>query len=126
MSYDEPIYMSFSTGQHDFTTARKWAVKGPKGKRARVIDTLVSATTTFTADTTEGRVRVGTADDADKYVDLGLGTLAAESALTATETADAIKDEDIDTDEEVIIEVVPPTGGTPAGAGIVHLVLGWF
>ena len=55
MSYDNPLRVSYSFGEHDYGAgALTAAIDQPDGKRGRVVDIHVSATETFTDTTTEG------------------------------------------------------------------------
>lgn len=127
MSYSNPTTITYGFGKHDFGTAGEvQSIKGPSGRRGRLVDIVVSATETFTADTTAGNVQVGTGADPDAYALLTLGTLADTDTLTASETSGAIIAADIPADTQVEVTFTAPTGGTPAGMAYVNLVIDWF
>ena len=127
MSYSQPDRRAYAFGSHDFGAGgESLSVKGPAGKKGKLIDICVSATETFNAVTTEGFVNVGTGADPDAYASFGLGTLAdTDSALASTVSGDII-DPDIPADTQVEVTFVAPTGGTPAGIGYVNLWIDWF
>ena len=126
-SYDNPQIESYSFGEHDFGAGGdSLAVNGPAKMRGRLLDIIVSATETFTNDTTEGKVQVGTAADVDAYAEMGLGTLADTNSVRASDASGDLIEQDIPADTQVEITFVAPTGGTPAGKGHVTVVIGWY
>lgn len=137
MSYSAPNRLSFSTGLHTFSAgdaARNIAV--PKGARfARIANIHVSGTTTFNAVTTSAKVQLGNATTASKYANFDVGTLAAGSAVDLADKTTALQSgyrEYIDCGAEgenltdIKLSLIAPTGGTPAGAGIVDITIDWF
>lgn len=96
------------------------SIKGPKGKRGRLIEIHVAATTTFTA----GSIKIGTQADDDAYASFSFGTLAdtdSASTLDGVTDTDAIISEEIPADTQV--EVTYANGG--AGAGPAMVVIDW-
>jgi hypothetical protein len=129
MAYDLPVRVSYSLGSQNFTSAFATALKPPKGaKGGRVVDIHLQPSVTFTQVTTPGYVRVGTSGDADKYAQLNCGAAAATDAYNMSdggtwgETIDLVRD----SITQVEVVTVAPTGGTPAGTGIVTVVVDWF
>lgn len=135
--YENPLPMSYNFGEQDFTAANAFAIRKPKNARfAKIREIHVAVTTTFTQDTNPGYVRVGTTGDADKFAELNMGTAAATDGY-GTHDNDAIEDAgeiiDLENDgdsgaslSQLEVAMVSPTGGTPAGAGIVTVVVEWF
>lgn len=125
-SYDNPLTITYTYALHDFGagSAENFLV-GPSGMRGRVREICVNVTETFTADTTAGFVRVGTAADNDLYAELSMGTQAADTALAATTQSGALKAVQITGDQQVEVNFVAPTGGTPAGIGDVYITIDW-
>ena len=130
MSYDNPTTVSYCLGSHDFGAgAGAFAIKPPKGKkRGNVVDVQVQVTETFTQDTTPGYVRLGTTGDPDKYAELNMGAAAATDAysLSDTNASTNVIDLAVDSISQVEVALVSPTGGTPAGIGVVNIVIDWF
>lgn len=137
--YDNPLTVSYSMGEHDFGAGGDaLAIQRPYGTNfARLREIHVAVTETFTADTTAGFVRVGTASDADKFAELNMGLAADTDGWGTNDDNDAIKaagnqiDLDRDGDsgaslDQLEVNFVAPTGGTPAGKGYVTLVIDWW
>lgn len=126
MSYSNPNRMCYSFGAVDFGAGGEVvSIQGPSGKAGRLIDVMLSATETFTDDTTTGKVRIGTAADPDAYAELDCLTTADTDSISATGQSGAIIDADIPADTQVEVTMVAPTGGTPAGIGYVTVVIDW-
>lgn len=139
MSYDNPLRVSYNMGIHDFGAGGDaLALQRPVGRNfARVEEIHVAVTETFTADTTPGYVRIGTASDADKFAELAMGTAADTDGYGTNDDTDAIKaagkEIDLDNDgdagaslDQLEVAFVAPTGGTPAGQGYVTIVMSWW
>ena len=104
------------------------AIKAPPGFNSGVIlDVGVAVSETFTEDTTQAFVRVGTAADPDAYAELQLSTAAATNFFNSQDDANAIINADIaDPATQLEVACIAPTGGTPAGIGDVHITIDWF
>ena len=127
MSYSNAEILTYSYGEHDFGAASEtFRFKGPAGKKGYIIDVNVSATETCTADTTEGAVKIGSAEAGAQYVNMGLGTLADKAAQNASDTAADIVLRDLPADTAVWVQLLAPTGGTPAGKGFVQIMVRWY
>ena len=126
MAYDNPDRRLYQR-QHDFGAASEiFSVRGPSGKQGILRLVAVAVTETFTATTTQGFVRVGTAADNDAFAELQMGTAADEDYWDSdTDDTNAIIDSDIPADTLVEVNLVAPTGGTPAGQGEVHIMIDW-
>lgn len=122
---------------HDFGAGAGTAViKGPKGKRGTLIDYGVqNVSETFNAVTTPATVAVGTAANPDAFgEEFSLATVAAGDARTVRTVYDddvaiyvdaVIVDRFIPADTKVLLTLVAPTGGTPAGIGQPFAVIDW-
>jgi len=135
MSYDAPLRITYSRNAINFATSTSRILRGPKGKRGRVVDAQVSGTTLFTNVTTSGRLQVGVAGSAATLkanLDLDLGALAAGAAINASNQAAAMIGQPgatipyLAADTDFTISFVAPTGGTPAGIGDVDITIDWF
>lgn len=127
MAYDNGLTITYSLGEHDFGAGGDaLAVKAPYGySKGRINDVGVMVTETFTADTTPGYVRIGTASDADAYVELNMGTAADTNYFNTADDTDAIISADV-TGTQLEVALVAPTGGTPAGKGYVNITVTWY
>ena len=137
MSYDMKNVRRYSF-LHDFGAGGDiYAVKGPKGKKGKLINYGVDGVTeTFTNVTTGALISVGTVADADAYGnEIDLGALAADSASNLRSLYDPIADattwatymleDDLPADTVVALHCVAPTGGTPAGIGTAFMEIQW-
>jgi len=122
MSYSNPNRESFSI-LHDFGAGGEvFSFKLPASKAARLKDIVLSATETFTDDTTSALIRVGTAADADAYAEFDCLTTADTDSIRASDQDGAIIAPAIPAGTQVEITFVAPTGGTPAGIGLVTFI----
>ncbi len=101
-------------------------VRGPANKSGFIVGVAIyNVSETFTDDTTEARVDIGTVADPDGYsVGADFGTLAATAALNP-EGADGALGDRIIEDTDFLITTVAPTGGTPAGIATVSVSVAW-
>lgn len=130
-SYSDPLVISYNLGTHDFGAGGDaLAIPVPAGmSRFKVLEVAVSATEDFTAVSTPAFVRIGTAADADAFVEADLGTLEDTDAFGLRDDTDAIKYDDFgDADglDQLEVAFVAPTGGSPAGTGHVNIAIAWF
>lgn len=126
-TYDMALAITYSLNAVDFgagTVTR--AIKGPKGMRGRLKEVTVSATETFTDDTTQAFVRLGISGDLDAHGEVPMGTLASGSALAGSGVTGAVLETAIPADTNLLLTCVAPTGGTPAGIGDVHATIEWY
>lgn len=124
MSYADPNRKTYAFGVQDFTAGETFTIAQPSGKNGVLRSIDVQATVAFTADTTEGFVQVGTAADPDKYGVLAMGTTAATAGASTDQDGNALGDA-VTIDEDVVVTLVAPTGGVPAGSGAVQVVIDW-
>jgi len=107
MSYSDGPVLSYTLGAVDFGAGdTNHAIKAPNGfTRGRIVDVGVAVSETFTATTTPGYVRIGTASDADAYVELNMATAAATDYYNTQDDTDAIIDADIPSATQVEVAV---------------------
>jgi len=128
MNYPPGDTVTYSFGIHDFgNAADALAIKPPANYTwGEIIDVGVAVTETFTATTTPAYVRIGTATDADAYVELNMGTAADTDYYNTQDDPDAILQSQVPSDTQLEVAFVQPTGGVPAGAGYVTIIIRWF
>lgn len=137
-SYSNPLRVVYGFGLLVFTVALTTSVKPPpRCVGGRVVDIHVRVTVLFTNVTTGALVNVGTAGTAAKYAQLNMGAAAAGVSWNFRDTggtpyveANAAISSDINLARDAVtaiqIQVVPPTGGSPAGTGFLDVILAWF
>lgn len=102
------------------------AIKAPaRFTKGLILDVGVVVSETFTEDTTQGFVRLGSATDADAYAELQMGTAAATDFYNTQDDPDAIINPNV-TSTQIEVACIAPTGGTPAGIGDVVIVIDWM
>lgn len=122
-----PWQLSYTFGEIDFGPGdTDLEINGPLGMQGEVISVHIAVTETFTDDATDGFIRVGNAADADKFVELDIGTTAADDALESSRQSGAMRGLLIAHDEAVKVACIGPTGGTPAGMGHVMVAINWY
>ena len=122
----------------DFGTAGEiYYVRGPKGRKGKLVDYGVDhPTETFTTTTLPAYVSVGTAADADAYgEELSMGTLAADAGSLSVRQSFRDPDDiaayildaglNMPADTKVGLHCTAPTGGTPAGFAIPFMIIDW-
>lgn len=128
MSYKDGPVMTYTLPAVDFGAGDSaYAIKAPNGfTKGRILEVGVVVTETFNQVTTPGYVRIGTASDADAYVELNMAAAAATDYYNNQDDTDAIIDADIPSATQVEVACIAPTGGTPAGIGDVQIAIRWF
>lgn len=133
MSYSNAVTINYSYNAQDYgngTITKK--VRPPRGAtRGRVETIHTLASETFNQVTTQGLTQVGVASDLDKFAELEMGALAAAATLSDSDQADVFVldgqfDLEQETEDELTITLVAPTGGTPAGIADVDIAISWF
>jgi len=138
--YDQGVQKTYSFAEHDFGAgAATHEIKPPYGcNMGRLVDIEVEVTENFTADTTPGYVQVGNSNDLDMYGELELGLAADAGEVYGSGDDDifgaAAQDfVDMSRDgaagvaiDDVLLTFVAPTGGTPAGKGLVNVTMAWW
>ena len=132
-TYATPLVRSYSLGSQDFTSPYAGSIPVPAwAKACRVEGISVAASVTFTNDTTAGFVRVGPAADDDKFAELDMATTAATDSLDGGPyPSDYFIDLERDGDAgaaltQLEVVTVAPTGGVPAGTGLVDITISWW
>ncbi len=136
MPYEVPDIRVYDYNAINFVSgAGTRHIKGPKGKRGLLVDIEVEVTTSFVGTTTPGIVQVGESGDTDKYGLLNVGAAAAGTAAgsslvasgsgTLSQKPNPSDTVYIDADEDVLVTIVAPTGGSPAGIGDVRITIDW-
>lgn len=115
-------------GVFDFGSGGKtYAFQGPSGKKGRIIDLMASAVETFTNTTTGAIIKLGTIAADDAYGTFDLGTLADNDCFVASvDSPTGFVTQELPADTLVKVTFVAPTGGTPAGMGLVSIPVAWF
>jgi hypothetical protein len=127
MSYSDPRPYTFSFGEIDFGAGGDaLVVTGPSGKKGSIKEILVSATETFTSDTTEAIIELGSSAGTAEYVNMGLGTLADGADQRLTDTAADLVLDALPADTDIHVTFNAPTGGTPAGKAFVQVMIEWY
>lgn len=130
MGYSNPIVtLTYTWPSHDFGAgAGAVSFQGPSGLVGRPRELTVAATETFTNDTLPAYVQLGTGSDADAYAQADLGTTADTDMFVASKDDPdwVITDDVLPADTQVEVAFTQPTGGTPAGIGVVSLTVDWF
>lgn len=136
MSYDNATILNHSYNAQDIgngTITKK--IRPPRGAtRGRVESIHLLASETFNQVTTQAYIRVGVASDLDKFAELAIGALASGATLSESDAAtlasvltdDGQFDLSQETEDELTVTMVAPTGGTPAGIADVDLSIAWF
>ena len=137
--YDNPMRITYNLGLHDYGAGGDaLAIPVPSGMtRCRIESIALSATETFTATTTDAKVQIGTAADADKFAQLDADTLADTDAMDLTPADDLFDNGyggagivDVSSSGENIsqleVTLVAPTGGTPAGIAHTNITIAWW
>ena len=143
-SYDQvgPLTISYPVGDGivdiaDGTPEALAIQRPPNVSSCRLEEIHTQVSETFTADTLEGHILIGTAADPDKFADLGMALAAATDGDGTNDYPGAIKDAgrfiDLDRDgdsgatlDQLEVTTVANTGGTPAGQCTIVVVLSWF
>lgn len=137
MSYDTPMRVTYSwTAQNIGAGNITRRMTPPKGMRGKIVHVSGVVTTSFVGTTTPGRIQVGDGVTANRFCDLPFGAAGAGTAAGAAVTA---KDQASGltglipgahrvgaVDQDLILTLVAPTGGAPAGVADVFAVVEWF
>lgn len=131
-SYDNLKTVTYSFPAQSFATNGTAKLKVPKGAAmARVLDTLLTCSTTFTQVTTPALLEVGDGTTANAFWSLTVGGLTAGNTMGAgDQTAEAFQNvydsgSYANALHDLTVTFVAPTGGTPAGVANVLIVVGY-
>ena len=127
------VAVNFGSG----TTTQKLPI--PRSARfARILDIMVSCTTTFTQVTTAAAVQVGDGTTPNAFAQLSIGGLTAGNTISGRDVTPqygvwvanyiaglnpAVGNAGVLHD--LVATFVAPTGGTPAGVGDVYIIVGF-
>jgi hypothetical protein len=129
--YAEAGTITYTFPAVNFGANTSRTIRGPKGKRGRVIEVQALVTTSFVGTTAAGRIRLGDGVTVDRYVDMPLGTPgsgpAAPASVNSSDVRTSNKDPDggIAPDSNLVVSMVAPVG-TPAGVADVVTVVNWY
>lgn len=130
--YDNMKVVTYSFPAQSFAANGTAKLKIPKGAQmARVLDTLLTCTTSFTQVTTPALVEVGDGTTANAFWSLTVGGLTSGNTMGAGDQTlpafQAVYDAGAyDTAlHDLTVSWVAPTGGTPAGVASVLVVVGY-
>lgn len=124
MSYENPSTVTKALGSINFATTTTRVIRLPKGKAGRILDIEVLATVLFTNVTTGAFVQVGDGTVVNKYGSLGsLGALAANASFNTSNQSTNLAGVELPADTNITVTFAAPTGGTPAGTGLVNLAI---
>lgn len=133
MSYDAPLRITYNINAADLHTADiTKKIRGPSGKRGRLVDVLGTITTTCAGASTTPVVKVGKSGTLAESFQLDLSTGAAGTAIVGSANAGAIKRDTSNfqpimaADTDVHITLVAATGSGAAGVADLMFVLEWF
>jgi len=125
-SYSNPTRITYSFGAIVFTTTFVNAINAPgKATAGRVSDIHVRSTVLFTNVTTGALVNIGTVATPAKYAQLNCAATAAYAAVNGPAIFSDINF-DRDGVTAIQVQVVAPTGGTPAGTGYLDVAMDWW
>lgn len=130
--YDNLKVVTYSFPAQSFATNGSAKLLVPKGaKMARVMDTLITCTTTFTQVTTPGILEIGDGTTANKFWSLTIGGLTAGNTMGAGDVTlpcfQSVYDAGayVSALHDLTATFVAPTGGTPAGVANLLIVIGY-
>lgn len=129
MAYDNETVVSYSLGSVNMATGSTQVIKPPKGlSRGRIIDVHAYVTVLFTQVTTPGYIRLGKSGTAAYYAEVNMGAAAATTAYNLRDNGTISRQIDLvaDSVNDVLVTLVAPTGGSPAGTAGITIVIGWF
>lgn len=137
MAYDTPQVQTYSYPAVALSGGNVTRIlRGPKGKRGRILDIAASITTTTGGATTPPVVQVGVLGSLFAYAAWSIG--AAGAGLTAPAAANASNSPGafvlqadqtpsiLPADTDLYLTFVSATGAGAAGVGDIHVTIGWF
>lgn len=132
MSYDRPNRLTYTFPALDWgaNNSESFGIRGPKGKKGRLIDYgVIGVTEAFTSD--DMTISVGTATDPDAFGDeFILNGAAAGSAKTVRSTyaeheqgfKNHMVNPNLPADTDIVVTM---TGASAAGIGTPFVVIDW-
>jgi hypothetical protein len=137
MSYDNPDRVTYSHLAVALSGGNVTRIlRGPKGKRGRIVDLSTSLTTTTGGATTPPIIQVGVSGTLGKYAAWSIGAagagVTAPAAANATNVVGAIINnadatpQILPADTDIYLTFVSATGAGAAGVGDFHTTIAWF
>ena len=130
MSYFNPAQqITYTTGAITTTAgAATLPIRGPKGKKGKLVEIVARCTTTHVLGTTPTKLEVGLAGTVNKYATFLPAAMTAPTASTLSDMpgASAKPDEVIPADTQVILTTTANATGSPAGVITYDVVINWF
>lgn len=131
-SYDTMKTVTYSFPAQSFAANGTAKLRLPKNAAmARVLDTLLTCTTTFTQVTTPALLEIGDGTTATAFWSLTIGGLTAGNTMGAGDQTLPAFQNVYDSGayspalHDLTVTFVAPTGGTPAGVANVLIVVGY-
>ena len=129
-AYDYPMYTTHSFPVVDFAAGGGpyyKMIRGPKGFQGRLIDFGINTTEATVWTTTEATFEVGIAADHDEFGKMSIPTGTSSNVVFNTaDDLDAIIDESIPPDTDILLTFTEGTGGSITGQGIPYVLIAWF
>lgn len=133
MSYENPVTLNYSYNAQDFGNGDiTKKIRPPRGAtRGRVEAIHALASEVFNQVTTQALTQVGVASDLDAFAEMQMGALADAATLSDSDQTGVFVDDgqfDLsqETEDELTLTFVAPTGGTPTGIADVDIAISWF
>ena len=126
-SYTNPLTLSYGWPAVDFGGGADIVqrIKGPAGKKGRIVDVSVEATEAFNSPTNPAHVLVGIASDTDSVLDWNVGDVDVNTVVNASTSINPGLNE-VPADTLVLVTLQAVTGTSPTGTGNVRLFIDWF
>lgn len=131
MSYDNGnIVTHRSVAITTTAAAATYAIRGPKGKRGRLVDVIATCTTTHVLGTTVTSLLIGKSGDTDAYGTFKPPALTAATGVATLLDADnaastIVAGHLIEADSEVLLTTVANAGGSAAGVLLYDVLIDW-
>lgn len=130
MSYDNPTYVTYTTGAITTTAAAATLpIRGPKGHSGRLVDVVARCTTTHVLGTTPTDLQVGVAGTLAKFGRYYPPAMTAPTANALSDKPGASvlnKGVPIAAGEVVLLTTTANAGGTPAGVITYDVIIAWY
>lgn len=136
--YDDLNVVTYKYAALNFVSgAGTFKLPIPRSARfARVMDIMVVSTTTFTQTTTAALVQIGDGTTAAAFAQLSVGGTTAGNSITGQDQTGGVWKGNYEATanpavgtagvlHDLIMTIVAPTGGSPAGVGDVYVIVGY-
>lgn len=128
MSYSDGDRRIYAFGPTTYTSDVAESIRGPKGKKGRLLWLSSHATTTFAGATTRPKLQVGVTGTLTAYANWDMGTLAAGKCIQSDDslqTSNPITQAEIPADTDLVVGLIAATGGGAAGVGRTEVCIEW-